>query len=107
MSAGTGIRHTEFNKGDVSLKLYQIWLAPRVAGGTPRWDTKPFPKSDRSGRFVVPASGFPEDEGALPIRADARLLCATLKAGESIRQALGSSRCAYLAVASGRNRNQR
>jgi hypothetical protein len=102
MSAGTGIRHSEFNRSDVPLKLYQIWLLPRVAGGAPRWDTKPFPRSDRSGRFVVLASGFPADEGALPIRADARLLCATLKAGERIRQELSSSRCAYLAVASGR-----
>ncbi|SMG50020.1 pirin family protein [Paraburkholderia susongensis] len=102
MSAGKGIRHAEFNKGDAPLKLYQIWLSPRVAGGEPQWDTKPFPKSDRSGRFVILASGFAEDEGALPIRADARLLGATLKAGESIRQALSSSRCAYLVVASGR-----
>jgi hypothetical protein len=102
MSAGTGIRHAEFNKGDVPLKLYQIWLVPRVAGGAPRWETKPFPRSDRSGRFVILASGFAEDEGALPIRANARLLGVTLKAGESVRQALGSSRCAYLVVASGR-----
>ena len=102
MSAGTGIRHAEYNNSDVPLKLYQIWLLPRVAGGAPRWDTKPFPRSDRSGRFVVLASGFPEDEGALPIRADARVMGAMLKAGESVRQALGSSRCAYLVVSSGR-----
>jgi hypothetical protein len=102
MSAGTGIRHTEFNKGDVPLNLYQIWLVPRVAGGEPRWDMKQFPKGDRSGRFVVLASGFARDEGALPIRANARLLGATIKAGERIWQALSPSRCAYLAVASGR-----
>ena len=102
MSAGTGIRHAEFNKGKVPLKLYQIWLRPRVAGGEPYWDTKPFPKNDRSGRFVVLASGFTSDEGALSIRADARLLGATLKAGEIIRHQLGPSRRAYLVVASGR-----
>ena len=44
MSAGTGIRHAEFNRGEVPLKLYQIWLRPREAGGEPAWDTKPFPK---------------------------------------------------------------
>ncbi|MFM0336987.1 pirin family protein [Paraburkholderia fungorum] len=102
MSAGTGIRHMEFNSGDVPLKLYQIWLVPRVSGGEPRWATRPFPKGDRSGRFVVLASGYDSDEGALPIRADARLLAATLQAGESIHQELGPSRRAYLVVASGR-----
>ncbi|ANB76216.1 pirin family protein [Paraburkholderia phytofirmans] len=102
MSAGTGIRHTEFNKGEVPLKVYQIWLLPREAGGEPAWDTKPFPKVDRSGRFVVLASGFAGDEEALPIRADARVLGAMLKAGESVRHELGPSRRAYLVVASGR-----
>lgn len=102
MSAGTGIRHMEFNKGDVPLKIYQIWLVPRVFGGEPRWDTKPFPKGDRSGRFVVLASGFDTDEGALPIHANARLFGATLKSGERIYQELSPSGQAYLVVASGR-----
>ncbi|MFL9995453.1 pirin family protein [Paraburkholderia sediminicola] len=102
MSAGTGIRHTEFNTGEVPLKVYQIWLLPRKAGGEPAWDTKPFPKSDRSGRFVVLASGFAGDEGALPVRANARVLGAMLKAGESVRHELNPARRAYLVVASGR-----
>ncbi|WP_269501528.1 pirin family protein [Burkholderia sp. IMCC1007] len=101
MSAGMGIRHAEFNMGDIPLKLYQIWLVPRAGGGTPGWGTKRFPKSDRSGRFVVLASGFPDDEGALAIRADARVLGATLKQGEKIEQQLSLTRHAYLVVASG------
>ncbi|OYD73608.1 UNVERIFIED_ORG: hypothetical protein BDU10_5280 [Burkholderia sp. CF145] len=102
MSAGAGIRHTEFNKGDVPLKLYQIWLVPRISGGEPRWDTKSFPKGDRAGRFVVLASGFDADKEALPIRANARLLGASLKAGNLIEQELSSARQAYLVVAAGR-----
>jgi quercetin 2,3-dioxygenase len=102
ISAGTGIRHAEFNKGDVPLRIYQIWLMPRERGGKPRWDTKPFPKNDRSGRFVVLASGFGDDKGALSIRADARLLGATLKAGEIVQHDFSPSRRAYLVVASGR-----
>jgi redox-sensitive bicupin YhaK (pirin superfamily) len=102
MSAGTGIRHAEFNNGDVPLKIYQIWLLPREAGGEPRWDTRSFPKADRSGRFAVLASGFADDREALPIRADARLLGATLTAGESVRQPIDPYRRAYLVVASGR-----
>ncbi|QVN19550.1 pirin family protein [Burkholderia pyrrocinia] len=102
MSAGTGIRHAEFNRGDLPLKVYQIWLRPRAGGGAPGWGTKQFPKGDRSGRFVVLASGFAGDDGALPIRADARVLGATLKAGERVRQGLDASRRAYLVAASGR-----
>jgi quercetin 2,3-dioxygenase len=102
MSAGTGIRHAEFNKGNVPLRIYQIWLLPRQHGGEPRWDTKPFPKSDRAGSFAVLASGFAEDREALPIRGDARVLGAMLNASERVRQQLGSFRHAYLVVASGR-----
>jgi redox-sensitive bicupin YhaK (pirin superfamily) len=102
MSAGTGIRHAEFNKGDVPLKLYQIWLQPRTVGGQPQWHTRRFPKGDRSARFVVLASGFSDDEGALPIRADARVLAVTLKADEQTHHELAPLRSAYLVVASGR-----
>ncbi|AIO31040.1 pirin family protein [Burkholderia pseudomultivorans] len=102
MSAGTGIRHSETNVGDVPLKVYQIWLLPRQTGGAPAWDTRPFPRSDRSGRFVVLASGFAGDEEALPIRADARVLGAMLKTGERIRHVRDASSSAYLVVASGR-----
>ena len=102
MSAGTGIRHAEFNRGETPLKVYQIWLLPRRSGGEPVWDTKPFPQHDRSGRLVVLASGFAHDEGALPVRADARVLGAMLKAGDTVRHELGPARRAYLVVASGR-----
>ena len=101
MSAGTGIRHAEFNRGEEPLKLYQIWLLPRAAGGEPTWGSKPFPRCDRSGRFVVLASGYANDAGALPIRADARVLGAMLKAGEAVRYEFEAMRHAYLVVASG------
>jgi quercetin 2,3-dioxygenase len=76
MSAGTGISHSERNDGGDALKLFQIWLLPRQRGGTPRWDTRRFPKADRAGRLIVLASGDPKN-GALLIRADARILGAT------------------------------
>ena len=102
MSAGRGIRHAEFNKGAEPLKVYQIWMRPRESGGEPRWGTKSFPKRGRSGQFAVLASGYGEDGDALSIRANARLLGATLKAGEQLRQPLRALPHAYLVVASGR-----
>jgi quercetin 2,3-dioxygenase len=101
MSAGAGIRHSEYNREDQTTTLFQIWIEPKTRGGEPSWGAKPFPKSDRSGQFVALASGFTDDEGALPIRAQARVLGATLKAGDSTTYDLGANRHAYLSVAAG------
>lgn len=101
MSAGSGIRHSEYNLEPVKTTLFQIWILPREKGGAPAWGNKPFPKTDRSGKFVALASGFADDGDALPIRADARVLGATLKAGEKTDYALGKGRHAYLVPAKG------
>jgi hypothetical protein len=78
MSAGSGISHSEHNHGEDPLKLFQIWLLPRRRGGAPRWDSRRFPKADRAGRLIALASGNPKDTEALQIRADARVMGATL-----------------------------
>jgi redox-sensitive bicupin YhaK (pirin superfamily) len=101
MSAGSGIRHSEYNREDETTTLFQIWIEPKTRGGEPSWGAKPFPKTDRSGQFVALASGFADDEGALPIRAQARVLGATLKAGETTTYSLGTGRHAYVSVAAG------
>jgi redox-sensitive bicupin YhaK (pirin superfamily) len=100
MSAGSGIRHSEFNEENVTTRIFQIWIQPTEHGGSPSWGARPFPKGERSGRFVTLASGFPEDD-ALPIRADARVLGASLKAGERVTLTLDPKRHAYLVPASG------
>jgi len=101
MSAGTGIRHAEYNLEPVATTLFQIWILPRKDGGQPAWGMKPFPKDDRAGRFVTLASGCDEDADVLPIRADARVLGATLKAGDAIEYAADPKRHLYLVPALG------
>lgn len=101
MSAGAGVRHAEFNVEDEPTTLFQIWIEPRTRGGEPHWGARPFPKGDRAGRFVTLASGFADDGDALPIRADARVLGATLKAGERVTHTVGEGRHAYLVPAIG------
>jgi redox-sensitive bicupin YhaK (pirin superfamily) len=101
MSAGSGIRHAEYNLEPQTTKIFQIWILPTKTGGTPAWGARPFPKSDRSGRFVTLASGIANDNDALPIRADARVLGATLKAGESVEYEIGAARHGYLVPAAG------
>lgn len=101
MSAGTGIRHEERNTELVPLRLFQIWLQPRTRGGESRWGSRPFPKAERAGQWAVLASGMPDDQHALPIRADARVLGATLKAGQYLSSVWSKARQAYLVPASG------
>jgi len=101
MSAGAGIRHAEYNRENVPTTLFQIWIEPAVGGGEPSWGAKPFPKSDRSGRFVPLASGYAGDAEALPIRAEARVLGATLKRGDTAEYELGAKRHGYLVPALG------
>ena len=57
MSAGKGIRHAEYNRGETATTLYQIWIEPRRKGGEPHWQTRTFPeryRSTRTRRSTVP-----------------------------------------------------
>jgi redox-sensitive bicupin YhaK (pirin superfamily) len=101
MSAGTGISHSEYNLESDVTKLFQIWILPDERGGKPSWGARPFPKDARSGKFVTLASGFASDPDALPIRSNARVAGATLKAGETAEYRLGAGRYAYLVPAPG------
>ena len=101
MSAGTGVRHSEYNLEPTKTRIFQIWIEPSSKGGQPTWGAKPFPKSDRSGKLVTIASGIAGDKDALPIRANARVLATTLKAGESAEYAPAKKRSLYLVPAAG------
>jgi len=101
MSAGAGVRHAEYNLEEETTTLFQIWIEPKTRGGQASWGAKPFPKDDRSGKFTALASGFADDKDALPIRTDARVLGATLKAGETATYPLTPDRHAYLVSARG------
>jgi quercetin 2,3-dioxygenase len=57
MSAGSGIRHAEYNLEQRPTRIFQIWIMPKSQGGSPAWGSQPFPKGDRSGRLVTLASG--------------------------------------------------
>lgn len=103
MSAGSGVTHAEYNLEDETTQLFQIWIQPDSRGGEPGWGARPFPKADRSGRFVPLASGMAGDD-ALPIRSDARVLGATVRAGETVTYETAGDRHLYLVPATGRVR---
>lgn len=101
MSAGTGITHAEYNMEDEACILFQLWIMPDSRGHAPSWGARPFPRGERAGRFVVLASGREGDGDALPIHAKARVLGATIGAGDTLRYELGG-RKGYLVPATGK-----
>lgn len=100
MSAGSGVQHAEWNEEDEATTLFQIWIQPRSAGGSPSWGARKFPKGERSGNWAVLAS----DDGAndsLVINQDAKVLGATLKTGETLTYDMRAGRHGYLVLAAG------
>ena len=100
MSAASGVQHSEWNAESEATTLFQIWVEPNVRGGEPGWGAKPFPKGERAGNWSVLASGM-GDADALTIRADARVLGATIAAGETLSHEVGPGRHAYMVPATG------
>ena len=95
MSAGTGVMHAEYNLEDEETTLFQIWIETARPGASPAWGQMPFPKDERAGAFQLLASGNPDD-GALSFNADARVLGATLAAGETLTYEPDAGRYLYL-----------
>jgi redox-sensitive bicupin YhaK (pirin superfamily) len=100
MSAGTGIRHAEYNEHDSPTRLFQIWLRPRTSGGKPQWGTRTFPRADRSGRFMPLASGYGTPD-ALPIRAAAEVYGAVVPSGMTATFEFRPGHSGYLVPATG------
>ncbi len=101
MSAGTGIRHSEFNPSPTEpAHFYQIWLLPERPGITPSYEQKSFAEEGRRGKLQLVAA--PDGTGgALTIHQDARVYLATLQPGEEIAQPLPRGRHAWLQVLRG------
>jgi redox-sensitive bicupin YhaK (pirin superfamily) len=100
MSAGRGVTHAEYNLEDETTTLFQIWIETDKLAAEPSWGAMPFPKDSREGAFQLLASGDAAD-GVLTVNADAKVLGATVKAGESIALDADPARHLYL-VPSGR-----
>jgi len=101
MSAGTGVRHSEFNH-DASRTTHflQIWILPRRAGIEPGYEQKRFEPAAKRGRLALVAS---EDgrEGSVTIHADASLRAGLFDAGERAELALDPKRLAYVHLVRG------
>jgi hypothetical protein len=102
MSAGSGITHAEYNLEPGVTRIFQIWIIPDRRGEKPSWGSQAFPKGDRAGAFVTLASGMAGDHDVLPLRTDARVLGATIQAGDSVEYHFAhADRYGYLVLATG------
>jgi redox-sensitive bicupin YhaK (pirin superfamily) len=101
MTAGTGVRHSEFNPSATEwVHLYQIWVLPQRKGLEPSYEELTVDEEDQRGRFRLVAS--PEGAaGALTIHQDARLYLARLLPGEVVTHLLEPGRAAWLQVLRG------
>jgi len=101
MSAGTGIRHSEFNHSKTEpVHFLQIWVVPDRDGIAPRYEQKTFPDADKRGRLRLVGSSDGRD-GSVVIHQDAKLFAAILNTGEQVTQALPTHRKGWLQVARG------
>lgn len=101
MSAGTGIRHSEFNPSKTEpVHLYQIWLMPERQGIRPTYEQRAIPSTGRENQFRLVASPDAA-EGSLTIHQDARLYLASLDSGRDVAHALGN-RAGWVQVLRGR-----
>jgi redox-sensitive bicupin YhaK (pirin superfamily) len=101
MSAGTGIRHSEFNhsKSD-PVHFLQIWLLPDQDGITPRYVDKTFTDADKQGRLLLLASSDGRD-GSVLIHQDSSIYATRLNGGDQVSHTLAKGRKAWVQVARG------
>jgi len=102
MSAGTGIRHSEFNASKTEpVHFLQIWVIPQAAGIAPSYEQKTFTEVDKRGRLKLVASRDGRD-GTVTLHRDLDLYASLLEPGERVTHALAQQRGAWLQVARGR-----
>jgi redox-sensitive bicupin YhaK (pirin superfamily) len=101
MSAGTGVRHSEFNASDRErVHFLQIWILPDRAGHAPGYEQKRFTAEEKRGRLRLVVSPDGQD-GSVSMHADARLYATVLDAGVSVRHAVKPGRHAWIQVVRG------
>ena len=102
MSAGTGVRHSEFNHSDKEpVHLYQIWIMPEKEGIKPMYEQKTIPAEERTGKLRLIASPNGNGNGAVKLYQNAELFTTELGAGESVEHQLAPGRYAWVQVARG------
>jgi redox-sensitive bicupin YhaK (pirin superfamily) len=101
MSAGTGIRHSEFNHSKTEpVHFLQIWVVPAREGIAPRYEQKTFPDVDKRGKLRLVGSSDGRD-GSVVVHQDVGIFSALLSSGEKVAHALQPGRKGWLQIVRG------
>ena len=101
MSAGSGVRHSEFNPSPRSpVHFLQIWIEPAALGMAPSYEQEFFAPEDKRGRLRLVASQDGR-EGSVTVHRDADLYASLLAPGEQVSHSLAAKRIAYLHLVRG------
>ncbi len=101
MSAGTGIRHSEFNASKTEpVRFLQIWIIPEAEGIAPGYEQKTYPAEQKRGKLRLVASRDGR-EGSVTIHSDVDLYAALIGQGVGVRHTFGRGRIGWLQVARG------
>ena len=101
MTAGRGIRHSEFNPSDSeAVHLLQIWILPEKNGLEPSYEQKSFPESEKRGKLRLIASRDGAN-GSVKINQDAQLYVTLLSPGQEVAHLFNHKRYGWLQVAKG------
>lgn len=101
MSAGTGIRHSEFNHSSNSpVHLLQIWIVPERAGIAPGYQQLNFSRESKLGKLLLVAANEDRDD-LIRIYQDAKMYVSVLEGSQSVRHEVAAGRHAWVQVARG------
>jgi quercetin 2,3-dioxygenase len=100
MTAGSGVRHSEFNNSKSPSRLLQIWIIPEKRGLEPSYEQTYYPEEERTNRLRLVAAGDPKD-GALKVHQDIKLFATLLDPGKGVSYELDKKRYAWIQVAKG------
>jgi redox-sensitive bicupin YhaK (pirin superfamily) len=101
MSAGSGVRHSEFNASDTEpVHFLQIWILPEQEGLKPSYEQNNFADEQKRGRLRLVGSRDGRD-GAITIHQDVNLYATLLGAADVVTHELAAGRKAWVQVATG------
>jgi redox-sensitive bicupin YhaK (pirin superfamily) len=101
MTAGTGVRHSEFNASKTDpVRFLQIWIMPQMKGVAPGYSERNFPAEEKRGRLRLIVSRDGRD-GSATVNQDVDIHAAILSPGETVSHAFAPGRLGWLQIARG------
>lgn len=100
MSAGTGVRHSEYSSETDKTHLLQIWILPETTNLEPSYEQKYFAPEEKKGKLKLVASRAGTD-GSVTIHQDVSLYSSILSAGETVSYNLADGRHAWIQIVKG------